>query len=242
MLLQNQYTFALENFEGPLDFLLSLIHQEEIDIYEVSIQDIIQQFISRLEEWQNRQIDMGAEFIGTASYLVWLKSKTLLPKQELDSDLPQEEDPRFEIIHHLLEYCQFKQLAKTLAQRHEQQNACFVRGTPPVPEWKKPLGIDHVSLEELSSLFQTMIQKASTAKAQIYEENWRVSDKIAFIKSQLQDQPAFAMEILFSPNSSRIEWITTFLAILELMKMGIIAVGREVETSTLMILKKSVES
>lgn len=240
MLMQRQCTFALENFEGPLDFLLNLIHKEEIDIYEVPIHTIIQQFIVKLQEWKERQIEVGAEFISTVSYLVWLKSKMLLPKQELSLENPIEE-PQFEIIHHLLDYCRFKQLSKVLIERQEQQSHHFVRGTS-APEWKKPLGIHHLSLQELADLFKEMLRQASLEKTQIYEDPWRVSDKITFIQNALAAQDSLLICHLFLDSQSRLEWITTFLAILELMKMGAVAVGKEIDTGTLILLKKQMDA
>jgi segregation and condensation protein A len=229
--------FALENFEGPIDFLLYLIQKEEIDIYEIPIQDLIQQFIIKLHEWQGKHLDRGAEFIGTAAYLVFLKSKMLLPKHEeaIDEDLIElEEDPHFEIIHHLIDYCRFKQASKELIVRQDQQQSLYFRGVHPT-EWKKPMGIDHVSLDDLQALFKTMIERTGTPIQQIQEENFRVSDKIRLIRHKLKEGGAFLFETLFSAQHCRVELIVIFLAILELMKMGEISVGREKESSTLLI-------
>lgn len=221
-------TFSLENFEGPLDFLLSLIQKEEINIYDVSIHELTQQFLQKLAEWESQQVEKGAEFIGMASYLVWYKSKTLLPKHE-EMALPQEEeeDPQFEIIHHLLDYCRFKQAAKELAQRQDKQSACFYRGTPALPDWKKPMGIQHLSLNDLADLFKEMMKRAGAPKPQIYEENWKVADKIKIIRLRTKEQDSFLLEDLFKPGQSRLEWIVIFLAILELMKIGEIRVGKQ---------------
>lgn len=218
--------FALANFEGPLDVLMCLIQKEEIEIYDVSIQELIQQFIHQLNQHE-KELEKGAEFIGTAAYLIWLKSKTLLPcndQEIVEEDLV--EDPHFEIIHHLLDYCRFKQAAKELALRQEKQQACYFRGIDN-PEWKKPLGIHHISLEELNLLFNEMISKASQVKSQIQEENWRVCDKIRIIRRLLQERSIFPFAELFSVDQSRLEMIVIFLAILELMKIGELAVGRE---------------
>lgn len=233
MILKDDH-FTLANFEGPLDFLLCLLQKEEIEIYDVPIQELIQQFICQFDQWEEG-LERGAEFIGTAAYLVWLKSKTLLPRHE--QEVTEEElieDPRFEIIHHLIDYCRFKQAAKELTSRQEKQQACYFRGVD-IPEWKKPLGIDHVSLEELSQLFKEMISKAAQMKPQIQEENWRVCDKIRIIRRLLQERSSFPFVELFSAQQSRPEMIVIFLAILELMKIGELAVGREQSSATLWI-------
>lgn len=231
--------FTLTNFEGPIDFLLCLIQRNEIEIYDVPIQELIQQFILHLNKAEEEDLDRGADFIGTAAYLVWLKSKTLLPQDERNESIEEElvEDPHFEIIHHLIDYCRFKQAAKELTSRQEKQQACYFRGID-APEWKKPLGIDHVSLEELSGLFKEIIDKAAQIAPQIQEENWRVSDKIRILRRLIAANASFAFIELFSAQQSRSEMIVIFLAILELMKGGELAVGRELSSNTLLIYSK----
>lgn len=234
MILKNDH-FALANFEGPLDFLMCLIQKEEIEIYDVSIQELIQQFILQLTSRQEEGLERGAEFIGTAAYLVWLKSKTLLPRNEQPTEEEEViEDPHFEIIHHLIDYCRFKQAAKELTSRQEKQQAYYFRGID-TPKWKKPLGIDHVSLEELSQLFKDMMSRAAQMKPQIHEENWRVCDKIRIIRRLLQEHSHFSFSELFSSEQSRPEIIVIFLAVLELMKIGELAVGREQSSNSLWI-------
>jgi segregation and condensation protein A len=241
MLFQKQDTFALKNFEGPLDFLVYLIQKEEIDIYDVSLHELTQQFLCKLTEWHHKQIETGAEFIGLAAYLVWLKSKTLLPlyQEEPLEESIEEDDPNFEIIHHLIDYCRFKQTAKELGKRQEQQIACFFRGLPEAPLYKKPLGIDHIELDELALLFKEMMSRFEQAKPQIQEENWRVSDKIRSVRQIFKTQTQLPLEALFLPNRPRVEWIVIFLAVLELIKIGEIGVGREVGTQALIIFAKS---
>lgn len=227
--------FTLDNFEGPLDFLLHLIQKSEIDIYSVQIQNIMDQFIQRWGQKDELCVDTGAEFIATASTLLLLKSKMLLPKHEQAVN-PEEEqlDPRFEIIHKLIEYCRFKEAAKELAERERVQGAYYYRGSD-VPEIKKPLGVEHLTLDDLASLFRQIVAKAQTHKGTIHEEEWRVSDKIKLIRQLLKEPRKIGFEILFSPERSRTELIVTFLAILELMKMGEIKVIRDVATQQVMI-------
>lgn len=238
MILKNDH-FTLTNFEGPIDFLLCLIQREEIDIYDIPIQEIIQQFIIHLRQTEEEGLEKGAEFIGTAAYLVWLKSKMLLPRNEQmeSEEVEVIEDPHFEIIHHLIDYCRFKQAAKDLVSRQEKQQACYFRGID-APEWKKPLGIDHVSLEELSELFKEMINKSAQNITQIQEENWRVSDKIRSLRRMIQEHRSFPFINIFSSQQSRPEMIVIFLALLELMKIGELAVGREQSSGALWIYTK----
>jgi segregation and condensation protein A len=241
MLLKHDH-FALDNFEGSLDFLLCLIQKEEIDIYDIPIQELIQQYIDKLSLLNDQGLEKGSEFIHIAAYLVWLKSKALLPRHEQPSGLEEEiEDPHFEIIHHLIDYCRFKEAAKELSLRQEKQQACYFRGIE-VPEWKKPLGLDHVSLEELCQIFKEMTNRAGQAGVKIQEENWRVSDKLRFIRGWLQERISFPLSLLLSPQQSRQEMIVIFLAILELMKSGEIAVCCEQLSSTVLIFNRSLKT
>lgn len=228
--------FTLDNFEGPLDFLLHLIQKSEIDIYSVHIQEIVDQFMSRMREDSELCVDSGAEFIAMASTLLLLKSKMLLPKHE-QSVNPEDEqlDPRFEIIHKLIEYCRFKEAAKELSERERVQGAYYYRGSD-IPEIKKPLGVEHLTLDDLAVLFKQIVAKAETQKGVIHEEEWRVADKIKLIRQQLKGPKKIGFEFLFSPERSRVELIVTFLAVLELMKMGEIKVVREIETQQVMII------
>jgi segregation and condensation protein A len=219
-------SFALENFEGPLDFLLHLVQKSEINIYDVSIHDLTEQFLSRLKEWAHPSIDTGAEFIGVAASLMWLKSKRLLPKHEQEEDLAEEEDVYFDIIHRLVDYCRFKEIAKTLKTREEQQWGYYPRGAiAPTGDIIQPsLGIEHLKLEDLEKLLQKALDKAAKTTRVVKEEQWRVADKIKLIREMLKDTPRVFLDRLFTPDHSRVELIVTFLAMLELMKEGLVMV------------------
>ncbi len=231
MILNKDY-FKLANFEGPLDFLLCLIQKEEIEIQDVPIHEIIQQFIVKLNEAIEQGLEKGAEFIGTAAYLVWLKSKILLPQHE-QSSLPEDalEDPQFEIIHHLLDYCRFKQAAKELNILHERSQGFFFRGKTeiPIPKDPKPfptiLRIGSISLDELAALFKELIDKAPTPNPSIQEENWRVCDKIKILRKRIQENSIILFPSLFHSEQTKAEIVVIFLAVLELIKIGEIGVG-----------------
>lgn len=209
-------TFKLSNFEGPLEFLLHLIQKDEMDIYEVPLNSLIEQF----QNSEFHTLDSGAEFLGNASFLLWLKSKTLLPKHEQEPTPEElEVDPRFEIIHQLLEYCRFKQAAKEIALLEQAQGNFYLRGSEMVGP-KKPLGIEHLSIDDLAQYFQQVIAKATPSQGWVHEEEWKVSDKIEQLLQLLTHTALIPFSSLFAPQMGRIELIVTFLAILELMKMG----------------------
>lgn len=217
-------TFKLENYEGPLDFLLHLIQKKEIDIYQVSLKQITDQYLHRLSEDLEWDVESGAEVIGQTAFLLWLKSKTLLPKHEQGSVVEEEElDPRFEVIHKLIEYCCFKEAAKNLSDR-EQTHQYFYRGEVEVFEPKKPAGVHHLSLEDLGIVFSQILSKRNQQLGIITEEEWKVSDKIKLIKSLLKQTNNILFSALFDKEMSKNELIVTFLAVLELMKLNEIKV------------------
>jgi segregation and condensation protein A len=213
-----QELFVLENFEGSLEFLMQLIQKEEIPILEVNLRELTSQFMERFAG----EIDGGAEFVGSASSLLLWKSRELLPREE--QGVEEEEDTRFAIIHQLLDYCRFKEAAKGLEERERGQGAYYVRGYE--AEVKKNLGIDHLSLEDLGQLFQKLLSKVQEKKRSIEEEEWRVSDKVEAICFSLERAARVSFEDLFRESMGRLELIVTFLALLELMKRGVLRVLR----------------
>lgn len=221
--------FALANFEGPLDFLWHLIQKSEIDICEINLQQITDQY-------SLSGLDQGAEFVGTTASLLLLKSRSLLPQHEQSISPENEElDPRFEIIHQLLDYCRFKDTARLLMEREKKQSSFYVRGVDGTHEVQKPLGIDHLTLEDLASLFQTIVSKAESKTGFIDEDIWRVSDKIFWLREELKIHRSTFFSALFSEELCREELIVTFLAVLELMKLGELTVIREKTTQEIMI-------
>lgn len=215
--MRKETPFSLPNFEGSLDFLLRLIQREEIDIYDVPIQELIRQHLAGEEE---EKLVQGTEFIGAAAWLILQKSNTMLPKERQSVDeLEVAPDPHFEVIHHLIDYCRFKRAAKELCLFEEKAAACYFRAIEP-PEEKGWLLVNSVSFAELSHIFQEAMKRAVQKSPEIYEEPWRVADKIKAIRSSLQQISSFPIMHLFLPSQSRLEIIVIFLAILEMMKMG----------------------
>lgn len=233
-------TFVLEHFEGTLDLLWHLIHRNEIDIYEVPLQQIAHQCWLKLDALTiPTNLEAGADFVGWLAALILYKSKILLPKHEQQQILEEVEtaDPHFEVIHHLLDYCRFKQAAKKLTEREQTQSAFYTRGVESAVESKKHLGVDHLSLDDLANLFQQLLSRTAARKGTVEEETWKVSDKIKSIRQLLIATPSFLFVSLFNSEKSRDELIVTFLALLELMKMGEARVVRDQTTLEILIWK-----
>lgn len=220
--LYNEDTFSLENFEGTLDFLLHLVQKQEVNLSEISIKKITEQYQQKLKEIQDPCVDAGAEFIASLSFLLWLKSRMLLPKHEHILS-PDEEllDPRFEIIHQLLDYCRFRDAAKELTHLESTQNSFYSRSLDPHLEVNKALGIEHLTVEDLATLFKQALTRASIETRIIHEEEWKVADKIKIIRKKLFTEGQIEIGQLFSAGRSKPELIVIFLALLEIMKIGV---------------------
>ncbi len=237
---QESDTFSLKNFEGPLEFLLRLIQKNEIDIYDVPIQDLTDQFLARIKDISLVDIDQGADFVGTTATLIWLKSRMLLPKHDEDLEL-EEDDPTFELIRSLVSYCKFKEVAKTLIQREEEQSGYYYRSAPPpLDEEQAPgLGIDHLNLSDLTDILEDALRRASTRKRTITEELWRVGDKMTSIRHQITSHQKVIVNTLFTEQHAHLELIVTFLAILELMKLNEIKISIDQDDEQLILIPHS---
>lgn len=229
---------SLDHFVGSMELLWHLIQKRELDIYAVPLNSITEKYRTHFNTLDSFPVDDGAEFIGTMASLMLFKSKKLLPQQDKIVESQEEiADPHFSIIHHLIDYCRFKEAAQALAERERQQNAFHTRGITEVPAPMLPngLGIEHLSLDDLASLFQIALAKAASQRGLIQKETWRVQDKIAWIRELLISLQKIEAMVLFPETACREELIVTFLAILELMKMGEVQVGRETKTQELVL-------
>ncbi|MDF2549184.1 MAG: Segregation and condensation protein [Chlamydiales bacterium] len=211
--------YSLENFEGPLDFLLYLVQKQEIAAEEVAVISICEQFLSQFEPKQQKSFEDGAEFIFLTSFLLWIKSRRLLPKHEVvESEEETSADPRFSMVEQLIAYCEIKQLAKDLSSLQDTQT--YGRGQSAFSPAKKPPGTEHLSVEDLAQAFQGLLEKQGKRQGTVIEEEWKVSDKLSLIRLLFQDHSELALQQVFHEEMGRLELIATFLAILELMKGG----------------------
>lgn len=217
-------TLNLENFEGPVELLYHLVQKKELDIYGVPLLSVVEQFLSH----QPISLEIRADFLGCFSSLLLWKSRALLPKDgEPEIKEAFFEDPKFEVIYHLIDYCKFKQAAKLLSERQEKCLDSFGRGVTDEVAKNKPLGIDHLSLEDLASLFEGMLAKVSSRTGFLHDEDWKVSDKITELRALMNHKNKIAFEEFFYEDTSKGELVASFLAVLEMMKLGEIYIIKE---------------
>lgn len=228
--------FKLDNFEGSFSLLLKRIEEESIEIREISIYSLVNQFSKKLPI----PLEVSAELIHGIAYLIWLKSKSLLPKREQNLCIEEDDAPTIDIIQHLLDYSRFKEAALRLSTRQRQQSAHFVRGVPQQIEKIRP-PLQLISLEQLANLVQDIMKKAAPVPAGLINEPWQVADKIREIRLLLKQNAEIEFSHLFNSEKTRPELIVIFLALLELMKLGQVKVGEDSLTKNIIIISSIYE-
>jgi segregation and condensation protein A len=214
---RDSYRVKLEIFEGPLDLLLYLIKKDEIDIYDIPIARITEQYLGYLELMQELDISVAGDFLVMASTLIYIKSKTLLPPEpKVDGEDDLGEDPRAELIERLLEYQKFKSASQMLYSRGEIESACYTRG---------PLETDSsnpevsTTLFDLLRVFREVLKRAEAQiEMEIARDEMTIAEKLAQIHAMLEERERINVRELFEMSRSKRELIITFLALLELVK------------------------
>ena len=220
--MEGDYKVKLEVFEGPLDLLLYLIKQDEIDIYDVSLERITRQYLEYLQAFKELNIELAGEFIVMAANLIYLKSRSLLPvDQQPPEEDAGEDDPRWDLIRQLVEYKKFKEAAAQLHLRELEQERIFSRTGGSSPDREQPLRLGEVGIFQLINAFQMVIKRVEARHdvQEIFGERFSVSEKIDTILKRVADGAAIRFSDLFGAVVSRVEVAVTFLALLELISL-----------------------
>ena len=241
--MESEYKISLEVFEGPLDLLLYLIKKEEVDIYDVSLERITKQYLQYLEALEVLNIEVAGDFVVMAANLLYIKSRTLLPKdQQMPEEDVEEDDPRWELIRQLIEYKKFKEAAVHLLDQEALQGTLFPRpGLLSIAELpaEGPILFNEVSIFDLINAFQKALHRLPKEEvgSEIYEEKYTVADRMQHLLRMITPGVAVQFQELFSGVASRSEMVVTFLAMLELIRMKHLAVRQEKEFGEIMIEK-----
>ena len=219
---KENYKVKLDLFEGPLDLLLFLIKKNEVDIYDIPIEMITEQYLEYLSIIKVFNLNNVGEFILLASQLIYIKSQLLLPEEEQDG-LDDIEDPRSELVNQLLEYRKFKNAAINLdslqkdeADRYPRFAKIVLEETEEASQNKLDLNIFEL-LEAFSKILRT---RGLESSLNITTETVTVSDKIKELREHLQSEMRITFTEFFKKNRTKLELICSFLAILELVKAG----------------------
>ncbi|GBC61966.1 chromosome segregation protein ScpA [Desulfonema ishimotonii] len=225
-----RYEVKVENvFEGPMDLLIYLIKKHEVDIYDIPIGLITEQYLGYLEWMKAMSINVAGDFILMASTLTQIKSRMLLPVHET---LEEEEDPRLELTRPLLEYLRLKAAAEQLEDRELLGVDTFLRGVAEDEIAFDPSEREiQVSLFELIDAFQRILSNMSAEHRLTFdEERFSIQDKISELVDVLEERGTVTFHELFSPNLKKDELIVTFLAILEMGKLCLVRITQQVQT------------
>lgn len=223
------YSIKLDSFEGPLDLLLHLIDKAEVDIYDIPISEITEQYLETIHTMQELQLEVASEFVVMAATLLSIKSKMLLPKKEETVFQPlfdmevEEVDPRDELVQRLLEYKRFKMMAEQLREMEVGRSKVFTRPAEdltPYIRTEEPT-ITNVSIYDLVDALEKLFTRRQTREplTKVSRDEISVKDRMKEIRQLLKvGGGMIRFSQLFSETVSRTEIVTTFLALLELMK------------------------
>ena len=227
------YQVKLDNiFEGPMDLLVHLIKKHEVDIYDIPIAMITDQYLEYLKWMESMNIDVAGDFIVMAATLTQIKSKMLLPIHENEND---QEDPRLEIARPLAEYLQMKSAAERLAERDLLGENIFARN----PDQEELLAgrqdeVLKLGLFELIDAFQQILKKISLDdKVRIAADSISVKNRISQLVDIFESRESVTFEELFPAGVVKSEVIVTFLAILEMVRLSLVRIVQHVQTGVI---------
>ena len=234
-----ELTVKLQVYEGPLDLLLYLLDKNKVNIYDIPIVEITAQYMEYIAEMKRQDLDVLSEFLVMAATLIDIKSKMLLPRNPGDEE--EETDPRAELVQQLLEYKMYKCMAYELKDRQvDAQRVMFKKPTIPeeVLAYEEPLNVEElvsdITLAKLNEIFKSIMRKQQdkidplrSKFGKIEKEEVSLEEKTEYLENYATTHKHFSFRSLLEAQSSKVEVIVTFLAILELMKTGKILISQE---------------
>lgn len=242
------YEVKLSTFEGPLDLLLHLINKDQVNIYDIPIAKVTGQYLEYLEQMQNLDLELASEFLVMAATLVSIKARMLLPRSPKNSSNEDDgPDPREELVRRLLEYRKFKEVALYLKGQERQVGKVYSRNNSiemyqHLFKPKDPLG--GISMKRLLESLQQVLKRAGTEPSipqEITRGEIRVPDKMRQVMAWLIFYPlGMSLTKLFEGNNNRSDIIVTFLAILELLRLGQIKANQQEAFGEITLLSGSI--
>ena len=237
----------LEVFEGPLDLLLHLIDKNKVDIYDIPIVEITNQYMEYIQEMQKQDLNIMSEFLLMAATLLDIKCRMLLPAEVNEEG--EEEDPRQELVEQLLQYKMYKYMSYELRDRQlDGERRMFKAETLPdeVKAYQEPVNLDELleglTLAKLNEVFQDILKRQNykidpvrSKFGKIEKEEITVEEKMDFLDDYITKHKKFSFSALLKKQKTRMQTVVTFLAILEMMKMGKISVVQEHTFDDIMI-------
>jgi segregation and condensation protein A len=237
----------LEVFEGPLDLLLYLIEKNKIDIYDIPIVMITEQYMAYIRNMQTQDMNVMSEFLVMAATLIDIKCRMLLPREVNEEG--EEEDPREELVRKLLEYKMYKYMAFELRDRQVDAAKSWYK-EPSLPkeveDYKAPIDYEElmgdVNLAKLHEIFKNVLKRQEdkidpirSGFGKIEKDEINMEEKQIYIEDYVKSHKTFSFRNLLEKQGSKMEVIVTFMAILEMMKQGVISIVQEETFSDIII-------
>lgn len=244
------YKVEIDAFQGPMDLLLHLIEKAQIDIYDIPINDITDQFIQHVYQMGEINLEVASDFLVMAATLIEIKSKMLLPNENAATEFQlemEELDPRVELVRRLVEYKKYKNASQELRSFEKIQSQVYYKPKEDLFEYEDELinieGLDPEVL--LKSIIKIIGRKRSSeislSISEIQREEYTLEECIEDIKELLENNSKLNFSDLISPDITKKEIIVYFLSILELIRMKFINVDQEEDFSDLIIIKRQQE-
>ena len=231
--MDSTYTIRINAFEGPFDLLLFFIERDELDIYDIPIARITDDFLEYVHTMENLNIDLASEFILVAATLMRIKAKMLIPRKEVDEQ-GNEIDPREELIQRLLEYKSYKEATEELRLKEEARSMAFPRGNIEVElkslaeEALADAELESLTLYKLLQAFKRVMERYEDAKRHpvhtIVKYNYTIQEEQNQIIDKLVFKPRLDFPDIFAACESRIHAIITFLALLEMINNQVVRI------------------
>ena len=232
-------SYKLENFEGPLDLLLHLIEKNKVNIYDIPIVTITEQYLDYVSHMETEDLNVVSEFLVMAATLIDIKSRMLLPR-EVNED-GEEEDPRAELVARLLEYKYYKYMAFELKEKEVGADRLLFKGPtvpPEVAKYEPPVDLDGLldglTLAKLQEIFKSVMKRTEdridpvrSRFGNITKEPVSLEDKITSVLQYARIHSRFSFRGMLEKQADKTEVVVTFLALLELMKIGKIHLTQE---------------
>ncbi|HZH93205.1 MAG TPA: segregation/condensation protein A [Tissierellaceae bacterium] len=241
------YNVSVEVYEGPLDLLLNLIDKNEIDIYDIPINTVTEQFIAQLKKWEEMNLEVASDFIIMASTLLEIKSKLLLPKETLLVDGEEVQvDPREELVKRLMEYKLYKEISENLKASEEVYSKVYYKPQEDVSDFRDPFEeLSAVELKDLVDTLENILQRHRYNNPQgeffeIRREEVSLEECTREIERKVNEGVRIRFSDIISLEASRSRIIAYFLSLLELMRTRFISVRQDGSFSDLIIEKRGI--
>lgn len=225
----------IDNFEGPFDLLLHLIKKNQMNIYNVEIYKVTNQYLQYLDKMKEMDLDITSEFIVIAATLIEIKSKTLLPKVKKEEDEEDEEDIEKKLLEKLILYKKIKESTNFFRERYSDLGSIYTKKPEIIEEVKTETKnediLKNVTLLDLYNIFNNLLEiyrnkqnKANVIEKKIYVDKYKVEDKLEFLTGKIQSGVVVEFDDLIAECECKIECVVTFLALLELIKQKVVRV------------------